>query len=163
MPKLLEILVSPNPGLHKKTSEIKQITPEIMGLIEDMTETMRKKDGMGLAAPQVGVAIKLAVVENNSKDEGDHPAPLPLTALINPKIISYGYTLEEQGEGCLSVPNKEYKIIRPTEINVLYFDISGRRHRMRAKGMPARVIQHELDHLDGILISDRFALQQEEE
>lgn len=163
MPKLLEILTDPNSKLREKTSEIKQVSPEIITLIDDMVETMRKKDGMGLAAPQVGVALKLAIVESNSKEKGDNPAPLPLTIMLNPKIISFGEIFEEQEEGCLSVPGKEFKIIRPTEINVLYFDMQGRRHRLRAKGMPARVIQHEIDHLNGILITDRFALQQKEE
>lgn len=162
MPQILEILTAPNPALHKKAQTVQSVTPEIKRLIDDMTATMRQKDGMGLAAVQVGQDLKIAVVENKSTDKSDKPSPLPLTVLINPKIIYYGTLFDEEEEGCLSVPGKQYKIVRPTEIKVIYFDIEGRRRRLNAKGLPARIIQHELDHLDGVLVTDRFAMQEKE-
>lgn len=159
MPQILNILTDPNPKLHQKAIAIKSVTPEILTLIDDMVFTMRKKDGMGLAATQVGKDVKLAVVEYKAEDKNDRPSPLPLTVLINPKIISFGSVCDQREEGCLSVPGKDLLLIRPTEINVIYEGIDGRRRRLRAKGMPARIIQHEVDHLHGILITDRLAMQ----
>jgi peptide deformylase len=162
MPQLLKILTDPNPLLHQKAQDIKGITPEISALIDGMVLTMRKSDGMGLAATQVGEDIKLAVVEYKAEDKNDRPTPLPLTVLINPKIISFGSVCDEREEGCLSVPGKDLMLIRPIEINVIYEGVDGRRRRLRAKGMPARIIQHEVDHLHGILITDRIAMQHKE-
>jgi len=162
MPQTLKIVTDPNPILHKKARDVKSVTPDILSIIDDMVKTMREKDGMGLAAVQVGLDMKIAVVEYKSTDNNDWPTPLPLTILVNPKIISLGDVCDEQEEGCLSVPDKQIKIIRPLEATILYYDTQGRRHRIGAKGMPARIMQHEIDHLNGILITDRWAIQQKE-
>ncbi len=144
MPKLLNIITHPNPILRKKSAEIKKITPEINRLILDMEKTMLEKDGIGLAAPQIGKNIKIVIV--NTKDGPIH--------MINPKITRKSWRKEEGEEGCLSIPGIFGKVKRHKKMRAIYYDKNNNKIKLKAEGLLARVIQHEIDHLNGILFTD---------
>lgn len=145
---ILKIITQPNPILRKKSAEI---SPEIIAgrefknLISAMEKTMVKTDGVGLAAPQIGKNVRLAVV--NSKDG--------IICLINPKITKKSWAREIAQEGCLSIPGVFGKVRRHKKISLAYYGRDGKKTKMAAAGMMARVIQHEIDHLDGILFIDK--------
>lgn len=132
---------------------------EIQRLIDDMFETMHEYQGIGLAAPQVyeGLRIFVAGTEPDLPigDMSDD-APMPRIALINPELKMEGRTEEIDWEGCLSIPDIRGQVPRARDIAVRAFDREGRRVEFRASGFPARVIQHETDHLDGVLFFDRM-------
>lgn len=154
MPQLLKILTHPHPGLRQKSrlldlEEIKKA--DFKQLLLDMEETMLKKDGAGLAAPQVGKNIRLVVIRHEDKT----------LFLINPKITKKSWAKETDEEGCLSVLNDQGEIIyapveRYKKVNCLYWDASGQKQKIPAEKLLARVIQHELDHLDGVLFIDHL-------
>lgn len=140
-------------------SEIK--APRIQQLIDDMFETMREYQGVGLAAPQVHVGLRLFVAGFESEREGGSPPEdddrnVPLMALINPEIEPIGPAVVEDWEGCLSIPDIRGKVPRAASIQVKAYDRKGRRIELRTRGFTARVIQHETDHLDGVLFFDRM-------
>ena len=120
-------------------------------LIDDMFETMREYQGIGLAAPQVHVGIRLFVAGVDDPDGG-----MPPVVMVNPEIMPIGDATEDDWEGCLSVPDIRGMVPRRGEIRVRSLDRDGREHTMTASGFPARVIQHETDHLDGLLFLDRM-------
>jgi peptide deformylase len=132
----------------------------VQQLIDDMFETMREYQGVGLAAPQIHVGLRLFVAgfpaSRRDSDEEDDEERVPLMALINPEITPVGSATEEDWEGCLSIPDIRGKVPRAREIQVRAYDRRGRRIDIRAKGFTARVIQHESDHLDGVLFFDRM-------
>lgn len=146
MPKKLKILTDDNPILRKKSKEInlEKDTSEIKTLIEDMGLTMEKSDGVGLAAPQIGKNIRLILVRNSRN----------VLYMINPKITKKSWAKESEEEGCLSVPKTFGNVIRHKKINAIFYDIKGNKRKIEAKGILARIIQHETDHLDGILFID---------
>jgi len=133
-------------------------SPPIQQLIDDMFETMTEYEGVGLAAPQVHESLRLFVAgfspAPDERTEGD--AALPLTVLINPEIIVAGAATVEDWEGCLSIPDIRGRVPRARDISVKGLDRNGRRVELRASGFTARVIQHETDHLDGVLFLDRM-------
>jgi len=138
-------------------SEIR--TPDIQRLIDDMFETMAEYQGIGLAAPQVYEGLRIFVAGADAgRPIGDmsDDAQMPLVALINPDVRLVGRTVETDWEGCLSIPDIRGQVPRAREIAVRAFDREGRRVEFRATGYPARVIQHETDHLDGVLFFDRM-------
>ena len=144
---ILEIKKYPDPILKKKASEVKKIGEKESKLAYSMVETMRSANGAGLAAPQVGVSKRIIVIE----DVENHELAL---ILINPKII------KKKGrssfcEGCLSVPEISSDIVRPESIVVEAFNLDGETLRIKTGGILARIIQHEVDHLDGILFIER--------
>ncbi len=141
----LEILKEPSPILRQKTAKIKAITPEVERLIIDMVETMKANDGVGLAAPQVGQGIRLCTINTG---EG-------ALALINAKILWKSFRKEIEEEGCLSCPGVFKNIKRAKSVWVLTKNEHNKFIFFRAHGLFARVIQHELDHLDGKLITDK--------
>src|SRR5262245_52384865 len=126
----------------------------IQKLIDDMIETRIGYHGVGLAAPQVheGLRLFVASLDTPTDDEGAEPAP-PV-AIINPEIVPVGHDVVEDWEGCLSIPDIRGRVPRAKEIKVRAFDRRGERIEIRAHDFPARVIQHETDHLDGMLFSD---------
>lgn len=126
--------------------------PEFQKLIDDMIETMEEYAGIGLAAPQVHESVRLfvAVLDPDGKGEGEP------TALINPEITPLGSEIVEGWEGCLSIPDVRGRVPRATRIKVSALDRDGKRVEIDAHDFPARVIQHETDHLDGILFFDRM-------
>ena len=145
---ILKIITIPNPILRKKSKEInfKEInTRDFAKLVSAMGKTMIKTDGAGLAAPQIGKSIRLAVI--NSKD-----GPI---CLINPKITRKSWARELGQEGCLSIPGIFGQVKRHKKITVAYYNQAGKKIKQVAQGLMARVMQHEIDHLDGILFIDR--------
>lgn len=155
MPKQLDIVLHPNQILRKKSVEIKKeelLDKKMKEFLLDMEETMKKKDGAGLAAPQVGKNIRLIVINNENNKT---------LFLINPKITKKSWAREVEEEGCLSVVNDKGEIIygpvsRHKKINCIYLDKNGNKKTLTAEKLLARVIQHEIDHLDGILFIDRL-------
>jgi peptide deformylase len=139
-------------------------SPRIQHLIDDMFETMREYQGVGLAAPQVHVPLRLFVagfspepgLEPDEDEEDRDQERVPLMALVNPEITPVGSAIDEDWEGCLSIPDIRGKVPRAREIQVKAYDRNARRVDIRARGFTARVIQHETDHLDGVLFFDRM-------
>ena len=125
--------------------------PATQRLIDDMLETMREYQGIGLAAPQVYQSLRLFVAGVD-----DPEGPLPPVVMINPEITPIGREIEEDWEGCLSIPDIRGRVPRPDEIRIRALDRHGRELAMTASGYAARVIQHETDHLDGVLFFDRM-------
>lgn len=137
--------------LLKKTALVADaLAPEIQALLPEMVETMHKAEGVGLAAPQIGKSLRLAVAEVDGR----------IYYLINPEITSLSQEKIIFEEGCLSLPGQYFPIIRSEVLTLKYQDERGLPKKLRAEGFLAVVIQHEVDHLDGILICDRFKKQQ---
>jgi peptide deformylase len=156
-----EIKVIDDPVLRRKAKKIEKITPEIRKLIEDMIDTMRDAPGVGLAAPQVGVSERVIVVEFAEEDEEEAAQDAPpkkkkLYAVINPEIIWQSDELVEGTEGCLSIPGWAGDVMRHAAIAVKGINRSGQRIKIKADNWLARIFQHEIDHLDGILYTDRL-------
>jgi peptide deformylase len=144
---LLEIRKNPDPILREKTVKIKDpLAPEIQELILNMAETMHKAEGLGLAANQVGFNLKLCIIENEGK----------IYVLINPKITAKSRKKTFSDEGCLSFPGVFLQIARSSEVQVRFLDQTGKPQKIKAADLFARAIQHELDHLDGVLFIDRL-------
>ncbi len=133
--------------LRKKCRTVEVVDEKIRQLVDDMLETMRKYNGVGLAAPQVGVLKRIVVIDI---DDGNGPF-----ILINPEIIKEKGEQEVE-EGCLSFPNKFAKIIRPAEVTVKALDKNGKEFKLKAKDLLAQAISHEVDHLNGILFIDKI-------
>ena len=141
-------------------------SPEIQRLIDDMFDTMHEYQGVGLAAPQVHESVRLFVAgfspasddadDEDDDEQDDRGRSVPQLALINPEIKIVGETIAEDWEGCLSIPDIRGRVPRATQILVQAYDRRGKRVELRARGFTARVIQHETDHLDGILFFDRM-------
>jgi peptide deformylase len=164
---ILKIARMGHPVLRAKArpihpSEIR--TPKIQQLVDDMFETMREYQGVGLAAPQVHESVRLFVAgfppasrDDDEDDEDDEDEEeVPLMALINPEIEPIGREVTEDWEGCLSIPDIRGRVPRARQIIVRAYDRSGKKIEMPASGFTARVIQHETDHLDGVLFFDRM-------
>jgi peptide deformylase len=131
-------------------------TPQIQQLIDDMFETMREYQGVGLAAPQVHHSLRLFVAGFAPDDDDDRGTRVPLMALINPEITPIGTDTLDDWEGCLSIPDIRGRVPRAAQITVRAFDRNGKRLELKAGGFTARVIQHETDHLNGVLFFDRM-------
>jgi peptide deformylase len=130
-------------------------SPEVQRLIDDMRETMYDYEGVGVAAPQVHVGLRLAVLEVAASDERAHEA-VPFSVLVNPKVTPLGEELEVAYEGCLSVPDLRGPVPRPARVRLEALDREGKPYTVEAAGFHARVIQHECDHLDGHVYLDRM-------
>lgn len=129
---------------------VAQITPEVQGLVDDMVETMYAAPGIGLAAPQIGVPLRLFVIDVSAARDGSH-----VITMINPTFVErHGLQLEQ--EGCLSVPGFTATVPRPERLVIQGLDRLGREQRVEATGLLARAFQHEMDHLDGTLFIDRL-------
>lgn len=144
-------------GVAKEIPDPKdpEIAEEIRRLVADMVDTMRDAPGIGLAAPQVHVPLRLVIYmvpEDRTEDDAGHP----LTVLINPEITVMDDTQESGVEGCLSLPGMSGRVARPRHIRVQALDLDGNRLDYEAEGFHARVVQHECDHLDGILYPMRM-------
>ncbi|MEW6185038.1 MAG: peptide deformylase [Thermodesulfobacteriota bacterium] len=148
---ILEIRKYPDPVLQKKASSVEAVDPTLQKLIEDMTETMYNAPGIGLAATQVGELKRLIVFDLNPREEGRNPS-----ALINPEIIE-GEGEQTIEEGCLSVPEYYSEVKRKAKVTVRGLDAQGSPTQLCAEGILATVLQHEIDHLDGVLFIDRIS------
>jgi peptide deformylase len=161
---ILKVARMGHPVLRARASavdpaEIK--SPRMQQLIDDMLETMKEYNGVGLAAPQVHVGLRLFVAgfpsrPGDDEEDEDEDARVPRMVLINPEISVLGDAVDEDWEGCLSIPDIRGRVPRAHEIEVKAYDRRGRRISIHARGFTARVIQHETDHLDGVLFFDRM-------
>lgn len=143
---MLKIIKYPNDFLRTKTQEVKDFKdPKLTRLVSDMAKTMEAEKGVGLAAPQVGSDFRIctAKVDNN------------LFILINPKIYFSSRKKEIFEEGCLSFPGKFFPVERPVKVKIKARNLSGKKVKIKAEGLLSRVLQHEVDHLNGILVIDR--------
>lgn len=159
----LAICTYGNPVLRKKAVEVEDVDGDIHELVKDMLETMHAERGVGLAAEQVGRAERVFVVDipagSDVADDGQHENPdleMPLV-FINPKITGHTDDVQVGQEGCLSFPEIFANVERWHEIDAEYIDLEGHPQTVHAKGLLARAIQHELDHLNGILLVDRMS------
>lgn len=152
--KKKEILTDPNPILRAETENVSSFDGEIQSLIDDMIYTMRQSEGIGLAAPQVGALKKIFVAEYETPEKGEDE--FPLTVLINPEIKTLSDDKQFMIEGCLSFPGKELYVKRPTEIEIAGQDRWGKKINLKCGSLLARVLQHEKDHLDGVLMIDHI-------
>ncbi len=151
---LLEIRKYPDPVLRKKTDSVTKINGTIERLINDMVETMHAAPGVGLAANQVGVPLQLAVIDLSTREEKEKRHPL--LVIINPEIISREGSVVEE-EGCLSIPDYAEKVKRAAKVKVRAQDRTGKEFELEAEGLLAKALQHEIDHLNGILFVDRLS------
>ena len=146
---LREILTEPNEILRKKSLNVEKVDKDLQNLMDDMLETMYAAPGIGLAAIQIGIPKRVIVLDLASKDEPKNPM-----CFVNPEIIEKSNKNLTYEEGCLSVPGQFAEIARPDKCHVKYLDYYGQPKELVAEGMLATCIQHEIDHLEGILFID---------
>jgi peptide deformylase len=132
-------------------------SPQVQSVIDDLIDTMHDANGAGLAAPQIGESLRIAVVEVDHNPRYPYKPPIPLTVLINPAIEPIGDEMVEINEGCLSVPNLRGNVNRHVDIRARWLDRDGGEHDEVRRGLTAGTFQHECDHLDGMLFLDRVA------
>jgi len=149
---LKSIIVAPDPRLKTMCKPIKKVDAEIRTLMDDMLETMHAANGIGLAAPQIGVAKRIIVID--VAREKEDPAPL---RMANPEIIWVSDDDELNEEGCLSLPEHYSEVIRPRAVKVRYLDHENEIRELDAEGILSVCVQHEMDHLDGVLFVDHIS------
>jgi peptide deformylase len=151
-----DIVTLPNPVLRRKAHKVTEFDKDLQELIDDMIETMREAPGVGLAAPQVGESVRLIVVEyGEEKDEVEQPKKL--FVVINPEIVQASEEKVMGVEACLSLPGLAGEVERNQQIVVKGMNRFGKPARVKVNGWFARIFQHEIDHLDGVLFTDRAA------
>lgn len=148
-----EIITTPNPVLRRKAHKITTFDKDLQVLIDDMVETVRDAPGVGLAAPQIGVSERLIVVEYG--DDEDETVPKKLYVVINPEIIEASEETVEGIEACLSIPRLMGEVVRNEKITVKGMNRHGKPVKIKVEGWMARIFQHEIDHLEGVLFTDR--------
>jgi len=149
---LREIIVLPDKRLRQVSDPVKAVDASVRALVDDMFETMYEAPGVGLAAIQIGVPQRVVTVDTAKKDEPNNPQ-----VFINPEVI---WSSEEKGtyeEGCLSIPEYYEEVERPARVKVRYTGLDGKTHEIEANGMLATVLQHEIDHTNGILFIDHIS------
>jgi peptide deformylase len=151
-----EILIWPDARLKKKASAVSRVDDATRALVKDMFDSMYAADGVGLAAPQIGVLQRVIVVDTTPRQPESKPV-----ALINPQILKLEGTLT-YNEGCLSVPGEAEDVERAAQVTVRYLDADGVECELCADGLLAIAIQHETDHLDGVMFVDRISNQKRE-
>ncbi len=149
---LRDIITTPHPTLRRKARKVTDFGPKLQTLIDDMVETMREAPGVGLAAPQVNVSLRVIVVEFG--DEKDETVPPKLYTLVNPEISRSSRDLVTGIEGCLSIPGLLGDVERSCSVTVKGLSRRGQPTKIKAKGWLARIFQHEVDHLHGVLFTD---------
>ena len=151
---LREVIKLPDPMLRKKAHDVRDFRGDFQTLVDDMVITMREEDGVGLAAPQVNQSLRVIVVEY-AIDDSKEDSKKKLYIMINPEIVKRSEETEFGLEGCLSVPDIVGEVERNFQVEVRGLDRYGKKAKIRAKGWLARIFQHEIDHLNGILFVDR--------
>lgn len=155
-----QIVTSEDPMLRRVSHRVQQASPDVQKLIADMLETMRAANGIGLAAIQVGVSERVIVIEvpeeTEEEDDDSEPSSTLQVILLNPEIRRASRDMEEGIEGCLSVPGWVGEVERHYAVTVRGLDAKGKPVRIRAEGLLARVLQHEIDHCDGVLFIDHI-------
>ncbi|MEM7334648.1 MAG: peptide deformylase [Chloroflexota bacterium] len=155
----LEIVKMPNGGLREKTRPVAKVDDKLQILIDEMIETMRDAQGVGLAAPQIGRNLRMAVIETLPKEDDDGneiPDSRDLYVVINPEIVWYSNEIVSGIEGCLSIPGYLGEVDRPDSIRVRALNREGKKVKLKLEGWTARIFQHEIDHLDGVLFIDKL-------
>jgi peptide deformylase len=154
---MLPIIETPDPILRQISTPVEEVTDELRKLIDDMFETMYAAPGIGLAAIQVGVPKRLLVIDlQEPEEEGGEPVRDPLV-FINPEIVEASDTLQVYSEGCLSVPDMYAEVERPDRIRARWLDRDGKQREEELEGLLAICLQHEMDHLEGILFIDHLS------
>ncbi|MBM4018670.1 MAG: peptide deformylase [Planctomycetes bacterium] len=146
----MEIRHYPDPVLRQSTEAVAAFDQALANLAAEMLRTMRAAEGLGLAAPQIGVSRRIAIVASSDK-------PGQETVLVNPELVAASGWEDQSEEGCLSFPGVYIRIGRFTSVRVRHQDLQGQTREMEAQGILARAVQHELDHLDGRLLVDRMS------
>ena len=149
---LLPIIIAPDPRLKLKAKPVKAVDDEVRRLMDDLLETMYSAPGIGLAAPQVGVLRRVLVVD--VAREGDKPQPMKIA---NPEILWRSEELATYSEGCLSLPEHYADVARPARIRLRYLDYENEIREIEVEGLLATCIQHEMDHLEGVLFVDHIS------
>ena len=149
---LLPLLIAPDPRLKRKATPVARVDARIAHLMDDMLETMYQAPGIGLAAPQVGVSERVIVLDLAEKDAP--PAPI---RMANPEILWASNEYRLYNEGCLSLPEHYAEVERPAHVRVRYLDETGTSREIEAEGLLATCIQHEIDHLEGVLFVDHIS------
>ena len=149
---VLEIKLLPDPILRKKASPLEKVSEEVKTILNDMAETMYNAPGIGLAGNQVGVLKRLVVMDCSTDEEDPN-----LIKMINPEIVNSSDEKEELEEGCLSIPDHKSIVKRPANVRVKYLNIDGIEKILDAEGLLAACVQHEIDHLNGILFVDHIS------
>ena len=147
-----KILTEPDPFLRQKSTKVETVDSNIRILIDDMLETMYAAPGIGLAAIQIGVPKRVIVIDLSRDNENKNPM-----YFVNPEIISSSKNDATYEEGCLSVPNQFAEIDRPEKCHIKYLEYNGKEQNLKAEGLFATCIQHEMDHLEGILFIDHLS------
>jgi peptide deformylase len=145
----LPIIVLPDPVLRKESAPVERIDASLKRLADNMFRTMYDAPGIGLAAPQVGVSRRLIVMDPTRDEE----AKTPLT-MVNPEILSRGSEMRVHDEGCLSIPDITAEVERPALTRVSYLDLEGKKQEIELEGIWSTLVQHEIDHLNGVLFID---------
>ena len=149
---VLDIIIAPDPRLKIKAKPVARVDDDVRRLMDDMLETMHSANGIGLAAPQVGDKRRVIVVDVAREDE--EPEPI---RMANPEVIWASEDETPHEEGCLSLPTHYAEVIRPDSVRVRYLDYEGEIREMEASGVLATCIQHEIDHLEGVLFVDHVS------
>jgi peptide deformylase len=149
---LRPILVAPDPVLKAKAKPVGSVDDDLRQLMDDMLETMYAAPGIGLAAPQIGISKRVIVMDIAREDEPK--APL---CMVDPELVWVSDEDATYEEGCLSVPEHYADVVRPAEIRVRYLDRDGKQQELQTDGLLATVVQHEMDHLDGVLFIDHLS------
>ncbi|MCA9898142.1 MAG: peptide deformylase [Anaerolineales bacterium] len=155
----LQIVTLPDEGLRKKARPVTKFDDDLQTLIDNMIETMRTANGVGLAAPQIGQSLQLAVIETLPKEDEngeDIPNSRELFVIVNPRIVWESREVIDGIEGCLSIPGYVGEVERAYAVRVRAQDRRGKPLKLRLKGWTARIFQHEIDHLDGVLYIDKL-------
>jgi peptide deformylase len=154
---LRKIVTLPEPVLRRKAHSVTRFDKDLQTVIDDMVETMRDAPGVGLAAPQIGLSERLIVVEYYEREEEEdvENAPRKVWAMINPEIVKASEEILVGVEGCLSIPNLVGEVERHAAIQVRGLNRHGKPFKVKAEGWLARIFQHEIDHLNGVLFTDR--------
>jgi peptide deformylase len=155
---ILPIVTYDHPVLLQKAAPVQALDEALLQLIDDMFETMYQASGVGLAAPQIGRAIRLFVVDADPMlpENDTQTVRYGKKVFINPELLSFSQTMVAMDEGCLSLPDLRESVIRPDALTIRYRDAEWKQQTMEVNHWMARVIQHEFDHLDGILFFDRL-------
>ena len=149
---LRDIIILPDKRLRAKSEPVKAVDAEVRALVDDMFETMYKAPGVGLAAIQVGVPRRVVTVDTAKKDEPKNPQ-----VFINPEIVWSSEEKNTYEEGCLSIPEYYEEVERPSEVKVRFMDLDGKTQEVAANGLLATVLQHEIDHTNGVLFIDHIS------
>lgn len=150
------IVTTPHPILTSAAQPVSLFDHQLKLTVDDMAETMRHAPGVGLAAPQIGVDRRIVVIEYNQPNAEPKLGPkIPLTIFINPRVSHYSQATDILNEGCLSIPGVELPIKRSKKIKLTAQSVDGRPIKVQTTGYLARIIQHEVDHLNGVLITER--------